>query len=127
MSKINLILVVCSKNPDKVLADVSQKLLAALEVVRVENFNFPEDKVFIMPREMLDKIDEIDFSKLQPHDELIMNDPVKVYPIHSDLSSLMPDMTPIFKEMDRQQKQQQRETMKNISRYHSQRSKKFGF
>lgn len=88
-----------------------------LEIITTESSNVKCGQAIIMPSDMVDKIDEIDFDQCHSIPQVNVEYSIR------NLERIMPDMSGYYKEQDRQQKLQQRETLKNISRLHSRYSK----
>lgn len=103
---------------DSVLAHLPEQF-KSLEVVTTESSNLPNGQVAIIPKDMLDKFDEINFNQATP----ITLPEYNVTNILRNLPDIS-NMSAIYKEQDRQERKYQRETMKNISRYHSNLYKK---
>ena len=101
---------------DSILAHLPEQL-KSLEVVTTESSNLPSGQAVIMPSDMLDKIDEIDFNQCNSIPQVHVEYSIR------NLERAMPDMSVICKEQDRQERKYQRETIKNISRLHSRYSK----
>lgn len=89
--------------------------LKGIKIVTTESTNIPEGCIAVMPEEMLDKIDEIDFASVPRYS----SEPKVTMEFRLPEIPKMTDMSGYFKEQDRQRKLQQRETMKNLSRLHS--------
>lgn len=89
--------------------------LKGIKIVTTESTNIPEGCIAVMSEEILDKIDEIDFSSV-PH---YPAEPKVTMEFRLPEIPKMTDTSGYFKERERQQKLQQRETMKNLSRLHS--------
>lgn len=89
-----------------------------LEIITTESSNVKCGQAIIMPSDMLDKIDEIDFNQYNPIPQVNVEYSIR------NLERIMPNMSAICKEQDRQERKYQRETLKNISRYHSNLYKK---
>ena len=94
--------------------------LKGIKIVATESASLPEGCVAVMPEAMLDKIDEIDFSAVPRYSA----EPKVTMEFRLPEIPKMTDMSGYFKEQERQQKLQQRETMKNLSRLHSKGFKK---
>lgn len=89
--------------------------LKGIKIVVTESANLPKGCVAVMPEGMLDKIDEIDFSSVPSYS----SEPKVTMEFRLPEIPKMTDMSGYFKEQERQQKLQQRETMRNLSRLHS--------
>lgn len=89
--------------------------LKGIKIVTTESTNIPEGYIAVMSEEMLDKIDEIDFSSVPTYSSA----PKVVMEFRLPEIPKMIDMSGYYKEQDRQQKLRQRETMKSLSRLHS--------
>ena len=101
---------------DSILTHLPEQL-KSLEVVTTESSNLPSGQAVIMPSDMLDKIDEIDFNQCNSIPQVNVEYSIR------NLERAMPDMSGYYKEQDRQLKLQQKETFKNISKLHSRYSK----
>ena len=118
MDNTDKVLVVGLKDKDSVLMHIPKHLKTELEIVFSESSNIPDGCAIVMPRDKLREIDNTDFSQLQPLTQISMAFHIPEIP------KLTPELEGYFYELTRQENQKKRETMKNISRYHSQLSKK---
>jgi len=120
MSLSDKILVVGAGLSDASISRIKAQLETDFEIVVSESTNLPKDCAVIMPKDMIDKIDEIDFSSVPTYSSA----PKVVMEFRLPEIPEMTDMSGYFKEQERQQRMQHKETMRNISRYHSNLSKK---
>ena len=109
-----VIMVGLKENVDSVRMQLPDSL-KGIKIVTTESANLPEGCIVVMSEEMLDKIDEIDFSSIPRYS----SEPKVTMKFRLPEIPKMTDMSGYFKEQDRQRKLQQRETMKNLSRLHS--------